>query len=506
MSERPPFRGPEPGTPEWDAAHAGSAAVAPDEDVARFYQAGILLARDVEASRALIRGLPVPRKRLNPKALAALGEPEEGPDIALDDELALRLEVQLPLKGDGAKPAGAETPLESVRFASLEDFANTPEEGAEAVLGDADNVVFPVSGDVMFYGDGGAGKTTLVVDFAFHAAAGDDWVGIAMPEPRTSLIIENEGPRAPFRRKLKRKLDARRGSPLKGRVSVLEEPWAAFSFADKRWRELVADYVREHEVDIVICGPLVSSGMEAAGTLQDVRDFLRLTADVRRRSGRDLLVILVHHENKGGKVSGAWEGAGDTLVHVSEQGHGRVRVHFQKARWASDFHATTLQLVWTESDGFAVEEKDELDDETLAEQIVDFVGANPGTGWTKVEKATPGVNRQRRRDVRDGLFAAGRIVNVARDEGGVDVALDHVPEARAAHLYIADDPTISHLRPGPGAVGAQSAPAWGEGASASAPRAPRPLRGAPGGAGAVGSPRPELFSDDAGEPGREEDR
>ncbi len=340
----------------------------------------------------------------------------------------------------------------------------------------ADNAVIPEDGDVMLYGDGGAGKTTLAIDLACHLAAGEDWLGIKIPQPRRVLLIENEGPRARFRRKLRRKRDAWAGSELGARVSVLEHPWAQFTFVDESWREFLASHVRDHEVDVVVVGPLVSAGMETAGTLQDVRAFLELVADVRRRAGRRLVVVLIHHENKGGKVSGAWEGAGDTLVHVQAQGHGRLRLHWQKTRWASDFHATTLQLLWADGDGFQIEERDELDDETLAGQILAFIGDNPGTGWSNVEKATLGVNRQRRMTVRDGLFAASRIVNVRRKKGEPERALDHVEEATPARLFLADDPVISHLLPEPGAVGEQSAPAWGEGGPLQLLPAPHPLR------------------------------
>lgn len=84
--------------------------------------------------------------------------------------------------------------------------------------------------------------------------------------------------------------------------------------------------------------------MEAAGTLQEVRDFLALVNDVRARAGRRFANVLIHHENRGGKVSGAWEGAGDTLLHVQQQSHGRLRLYVQKARWSSEQHATSLQL------------------------------------------------------------------------------------------------------------------------------------------------------------------
>jgi RecA-family ATPase len=33
----------------------------------------------------------------------------------------------------------------------------------------------------MVDGDGGVGKTTLTIDLSCHLAAGDDWLGLAVP-------------------------------------------------------------------------------------------------------------------------------------------------------------------------------------------------------------------------------------------------------------------------------------------------------------------------------------
>jgi hypothetical protein len=152
-----------------------------------------------------------------------------------------------------------------------------------------------------------------------------------------------------------------------------------------------------------------------------------------------------------------------------------MRLYWQKARWASDYHATTLQLLWADGEGFQIEQRDDLDDETLAEQILAFIGENPGTGWGKVEKATPGVKREHRMAVRDGLFAAGQIVNVRQKKGESERALDHVVEATPARLFLAGDPVISHLLPEPGAGGEQSAPAGGERGMLQLLPAPRPI-------------------------------
>ena len=120
---------------------------------------------------------------------------------------------------------------------TLEEFAEVEEEGAAALLGEPGSILIPENADIMFYGDGGAGKTTLSVDLAFHLGSGTDWLGIPVPRPVPVLMIENEGPRALMREKLKRKLAAWDGPQLEGRVRVFEAPWGAFSFADVAWRE-----------------------------------------------------------------------------------------------------------------------------------------------------------------------------------------------------------------------------------------------------------------------------
>ena len=104
-----------------------------------------------------------------------------------------------------------------------------------------------------------------------------------------------------------------------------------------------------------MAGPVAALGMDTAGTLAEVRAFMSLVRDLREQIDHPLTVILVHHENKGGAVSGAWEGAGDTLLHTTAAGHGSTHVYVQKARWASASHHTTLKLAWADGEGFALE-------------------------------------------------------------------------------------------------------------------------------------------------------
>jgi hypothetical protein len=257
---------------------------------------------------------------------------------------------------NGAAPT---EPLD-IAVGTIEAFAAVEEPGADPLLGRDGDMLIPEDGDVMVYGAGGSAKTTLMVDAACHLGAGDDWIGIPIPRPLRVLLIEVEGARPLMRGKLRRKIEQWNGAPIQGRVLVLEEPWAVFTFADERWRAALANIIDQYEVDVVIAGPLTRIGMEEAGTLQQTRDFMRLVADVRARCGRRVAVLIVHHENRAGTVSGAWDGVGDTLLHVREAGHGHTLVHVEKARWGHSYQGTTIKLKWAPGEGFEVETERDL--------------------------------------------------------------------------------------------------------------------------------------------------
>lgn len=355
---------------------------------------------------------------------------------------------------------------ESVEFLAVEEFVARVEPQAKPLAIDADGgTVLPATGLAMVYGTGGAGKTTLWLDAAMHLTAGIDWLDGCVRPVRKLRVgwIENEGPREEFRRKLERKHAAWKGRIKRGRLLVFDRPWSKFDLRRDEHRSELARVVAEHDVDLLIVGPLHRLGMEGGGTPDEVRAFTALIEAVQERCLRPVLFVVIHHDNRAGQVSGAWEGVPDLLVHVQGQGNGRLRVFWQKARWSAALHATGLNLAWAEGEGFAVEEKPELDEEAIAEAIVAAISDEPGIGWTKVAERTPGIRDTRRREVRDGLLQARRIVNVVKDESGERAALNHCPPKRPASLYRADDPTIRHLRPEPDADGTQIASDRGEG-------------------------------------------
>jgi hypothetical protein len=110
--------------------------------------------------------------------------------------------------------------------------------------------------------------------------------------------------------------------------------------------------------------------MDGHGTLQEVASFAALISDVRERSGRDLLVVLIHHENRAGTSSGQWEPAGDTLLHLSCPTNGKTIMHFEKARWHSGLHGKTLKLNWGPGETFVSE-----DERDHAEEVCEYVAA-----------------------------------------------------------------------------------------------------------------------------------
>ncbi len=294
--------------------------------------------------------------------------------------------------------ADAQT-IASLELVSAEDFAAVDEPGAQPLVGtDASNLI-PQGSDVMVTGNGGAGKTTLTTDLAVHLAAGTGWLGLPIERPVRVLMVENEGPRPLFRKKLARKLADWQGSPLEGRLMMLGEPWGAFTFADDGWRAALASALSEQEIDVLIAGPVTRLGMNEAGTLQQTRDFMGLVADVRAKAERPVATVLVHHDNKAGNVSGAWEGAGDTLIHLATYAHGSTEMHIQKARWSPEHHNQKMKLTWADGESYdLLDDRDYLGEiESLlsdkhprtVKEIMAKIGASEKTVKSAIQGAIP---------------------------------------------------------------------------------------------------------------------
>jgi hypothetical protein len=285
------------------------------------------------------------------------------------------------------------------------------EPSADMLLGyDEDDAAAVAGGTVVIFGAGGSGKTTLSLDVALHMATGTDWQGLKVARPTRFLVVENDGPRGRFRRKVRAKLDAWAGDPPGDRLVVLKAPWGKTSLAKEGHREALAAYIREDEVDVLLAGPIVSLGMIGGGTPDEVSAFEAHLFALRVLLDRPLAVWLIHHQNVRGQISGAWDRVPDTLVRLVAIGNGHTRLMWQKARDSSTLHGTSWKLKWAPGSSFELDETPDATEEDIAAGIVAAVLATPGTSWNKVDAAVKG-NDTTKREVRDRMLADGQLVN-----------------------------------------------------------------------------------------------
>jgi hypothetical protein len=304
----------------------------------------------------------------------------------------------------------------------VEVFAAVDEPGAEALVTSADgSTAFPVDGLGVIYGKEGASKTTLAVDWAMHFAQGKVWHGVLHPARALRvLVVEDESSRPEFRLKIRRRL-AVVPDGTEVFIHVLEEPWATVNLRHEDHRQELARLITELEIDLVAIGPVFAIGMVGAGNADDISAFMTLVTDVRDRADRPFFMLLVHHENKAGDVSGAWGPRPDLmfLVQATEPQH--VRMFIRKAKWSSELHGQVRHLRWADGETFEVTDAPgNATEEEVWEAITDYVLTHGGTSWGPVEKAMREEKQLRvddhtARRVRDRLLEPdGPLVNLGR--------------------------------------------------------------------------------------------
>jgi hypothetical protein len=230
-------------------------------------------------------------------------------------------------------------------------------------------------------------------------ASGTPWLGIVVERAVRILIIENEGPRGKFRRKLLQKFATWNGHPaFNDNVRVMEDPWTMFSLREETHRHALAVSIATNEIDLVVMGPLVTLGMVGGGTPDEVQDFETLLRMTRALVPRPFAFWTVHHENKAGDVAGAWERVPDCLMHVQAQGNGHTRVVFRKARWADESHGKSMDLRWI-VEGRSYEIKAPDDRDLHADLIAAFTDDD---AWRTAKEACKLINANEAK-VRDAL-------------------------------------------------------------------------------------------------------
>ncbi len=329
---------------------------------------------------------------------------------------------------DGLGPQGEQEPAEPpavVRFVPLGEYVANPKGSPDALLGEGDDVLLPVGGLVMNYGDAGAGKTTFDVHAVAHLASGTDWLGITVARPVKIALIQNEGPAEPWRRKLERKLETWTGEPWSGNVLVLDEPHGGFDFRIPEHREAIRE-LRRQGVELIVADPTKWLGAEGGGTPAEVLEFVALLKECGLHSGdpnKALAFWLAHHENKSGEISGAWRADPDTLIHIEANGLGRTKATFEKCRWASGRHGQRMILAWADGEGYEVIETSDrptMSGEEVDAQVLAFIVAEAAEGrrcaTTKVRKAIP-VRSERTNGALERLKEKGEIADLDQKGG-----------------------------------------------------------------------------------------
>lgn len=356
----------------------------------------------------------------------------------LDWEQALHAEPNGPAPEPAAEPTGP-TPF----ALAIDEFIDLKIASRPPLLGDERNTLLPEGGLGIIGGREGVGKTTLILDLAFHLASGVDWLDLKVPRPCNVCLIENEGPKEMFRQKLQHKRE-RWEPPLTGGVYVHTWDWGLLSFARKEARERAAEFFDAKAVDIIIGDPLDSLGTVGHGSPRDVDEFTHLLKQVGLNVNRAF--IFLQHFNRGdsdeevNQLAGVWTRPADLYMTVKQSSRpNELRLHLPKVRWARDTFKPIVIGMLRETAGFE-RLGDEGDPRLLEPELVELLKDMKWRTLTEVATEKAGGIGARRQDVeaclrQNGhLFAEGAGEEHGRKKGSrvwslQPDAVEHVPES-----------------------------------------------------------------------------
>jgi hypothetical protein len=264
---------------------------------------------------------------------------------------------------------------ERIRIVSSDQFLQAAVDQIPVLLGTATDKVLPAYGLAIVYGKGAAGKTTLTMTAVAALASATPWLGIPVPSPARILMVENEGPKAPFVEKIQRFADQWEGPDFLGNIVFYEEPWGRFSLADRGMRDDLLDFTRDQRIDLVVAGPLRGLGMSGPGAPAETDAFMDLLKEAGL--GTELAWWIVHHVNKAGQVSGDFDRHPDTLIRYAYEGKRRNKLTWEKIRWG-DQGREPLVLEWL--------------DQGVGYTIIDTT--QPDVDWAELERPHPRRDRR----------------------------------------------------------------------------------------------------------------
>ncbi len=358
-------------------------------------------------------------------------------NVTIDAAIAATKDIYRPSRQTSSEPTRASESVESVtdsqgeteaapavEIVSLDSFLAEREELPQALVGSSTDAFLPAGGLVIVGGLGGSTKTTFTVDGVAHFASSTRWCGKAVDAPLRTLIIENEGPRAFFREKLRAKVDAWESEPFRHNVYVLRGPWGLFDFRNADHREQLRAAIDEHNIDLVVADPLTNLGMEGAGSLDDTGKFVRfLRACGLHDPEHPVAFWLLHHLNKTKHrdvlqaLSGAWDNWADTIIVLKGDHEARLSVvTWGKIRYGSlPYSEQVTTFRWT--DGYGYERIEKVERDIKAEVLAHLASDDRESGWVPSEIASKnkggiGANLDSVKVALKELETAGEVVEI----------------------------------------------------------------------------------------------
>jgi hypothetical protein len=204
----------------------------------------------------------------------------------------------------------------------INEFIADKRDAPEPLIGTEDDCILPAKGLGLLIAKGGKGKTTFAIELALHLASGVDYLGLPIRHPINILLIENEGPQEPFRRKLARKLE-NWPHEIRGHISIYTENWGHARLDLAEFVERLNTYCDANQIDLVIGDPLDSLGMDGEGSPSETRAMVDRFRDAGLFSKRAWLEP--HHSRKDSvedavdAASGAWGGRPDAMLRLEKK-------------------------------------------------------------------------------------------------------------------------------------------------------------------------------------------
>jgi AAA domain len=335
-----------------------------------------------------------------------------------------------------------EPPGEAIVFEPLGVFLERALPPAESLVGVArgGTNLLPRYGWVMPWGREGSGKTSVIVDLLFHAAAGLEWLGWPVGRPLRLVVIVNEGVPGGFQDKLAAKVEAWPGdhAPVIENIAVYASPWGEFTFRSDRMTNHARAFALDFGADYVAFDPLHTLGTFGAGGPEDTESFKH----VLRAFGLwdDLGVLTAHHSNKSGMVSGDWARHPDTVLHLEKDGRNpATKLTLEKARPADPGElGVPVMLEWVvETFGYRrveleVGAGERVDDDELLKRVTDYLAARESAVPLKVLKG----------DVKGDPGRLASVVRAAIERGEIIDENPH-PQRLSVRKRLDSDPPSS---------------------------------------------------------------